>query len=124
MNKDYMPSEGLSGTPLIFPTTLQVLALIEGSKKSLTPSKTRQTLPSVQQQAAIGLLATIDDECLLVAGDADAETSDAVTDDLDERSARILGERLKRRFINEARYACDAKQGEARYLVFITTPAR
>lgn len=101
--------EGLQWDSVDFPNNAAVLALIEGSKRVQSPAH-RGTLPSVQQQAAIGLLATIDDECLLVAGRADAATSDAVTDDLDERSARTLGTRLKKTFNSEARYACDAKQ--------------
>ena len=82
-------SEGLEWDAVDFPDNTEVLALIEGSKRQQTPTKTRQTLPSVQQQAAIGLLATMMMYCSLPEGDA--ETFDAVTDDLDERSARILG---------------------------------
>ena len=39
-------SEGLEWDAVDFPDNTEVLALIEGSKRVFTPSKTRQTLPS------------------------------------------------------------------------------
>ena len=105
-------NEGIAWDAVDFPSNDAVLALVEGSAKKRDPSKRRvgSTLPSNAEKASIGLLATIDDECLLVAGRPDGAASDAVTDDFHEGSARKLGDRLFAAFGTTERYSRTAKQ--------------
>ena len=120
-------AEGLEWDPVDFPNNDDVLALIEGSNKgsssgdgspktstrrnkSLPPKPLRRqgskALPAASATAGVGLLATIDDECLLVA----AKAGDAVDNDTDDMSARVLARRLKQTFDGLQRYQCDSKQ--------------
>ncbi|KAH8096421.1 hypothetical protein JL720_3792 [Aureococcus anophagefferens] len=114
-------AEGLYWDAVDFPNNDDVLALIEGRQQSGRgaslppagagkPQRRASALPSNAQQASIGLLATIDDECLLVASRADGATSAAVTDDGDDASARSLAQRLRAAFSEAPRYSCDARQ--------------
>ncbi|KAJ1446534.1 P-loop containing nucleoside triphosphate hydrolase protein [Pelagophyceae sp. CCMP2097] len=113
-------AEGLVWDAVDFPNNDDILALIEGgasrdrahSNGSARAAQRRGTsaLPPAGAAAAIGLLATIDDECLLLSSRADGAASDAVTDDSDDEVARSLARRLRAAFGGVPRYTCDAKQ--------------
>ncbi|KAJ8614496.1 hypothetical protein CTAYLR_000757 [Chrysophaeum taylorii] len=134
--KEYA-AEGLSWDAVDFPNNDDVLTLIEGqgagssvssqsggsgglARAALTSrakvlgraaSKRRPSaLPAAGATASVGLLATIDDECLLVASRPDSATSDAVNNDADDEAARSLARRLKATFEGQARYECSARQ--------------
>eukprot|EP00633_Aureoumbra_lagunensis_P006588 CAMPEP_0197324966 /NCGR_PEP_ID=MMETSP0891-20130614/71407_1 /TAXON_ID=44058 ORGANISM="Aureoumbra lagunensis, Strain CCMP1510" /NCGR_SAMPLE_ID=MMETSP0891 /ASSEMBLY_ACC=CAM_ASM_000534 /LENGTH=1430 /DNA_ID=CAMNT_0042817857 /DNA_START=484 /DNA_END=4776 /DNA_ORIENTATION=- len=87
--------------------------LISTSGRPPLLKRTSSALPAASMSAGVGLLTTVDDECLLVASKvADGkEASDAVNDDRDEESARALTRRLKRTFDEQSsRFSCDARQ--------------
>lgn len=80
------------------------------SMQKRTPRRGSSALPAAAASAAVGLLATIDDECLLVASKPDSATSDAVNNDADDDAARSLARRLKATFEAQPRYECTARQ--------------
>lgn len=127
--KEYA-AEGLSWDAVDFPNNDDVLTLIEGANAGSSasastgtptrglgakavPQKYRKTgtaLLAAAASAGVGLLATIDDECLLVASRADGATSSAVENDKDDEAGRVLARRLKATFEDQGSFECTARQ--------------
>lgn len=86
------------------------LSMMKKKSSSTKRVGSGRALPTASDTANVGLLATIDDECLLFAAKPDSATSDAVHNDADDEAARALARRLKATFEGQRRYECTARQ--------------